>query len=68
MTIEPIRSDDNLRRALRRLEKIFLAVEGPPQGDPRRFRHFVVVTRDTLNVADTAARVDPSCASPAKRQ
>ena len=35
MTIEPIRSDDALRRALRRLEKNFQAVEGTPQADER---------------------------------
>ena len=35
MTIKPIRNDDDLRRALRRLEKIFQAVEGTPQADER---------------------------------
>lgn len=35
MAIEPIRSNDALRRALRRLEKIFQAVEGTPQADER---------------------------------
>lgn len=35
MTIKPIRKDDDLRRALRRLEKIFQAAEGTPQADER---------------------------------
>lgn len=35
MTIKPIRSDDDLRRAFRRLEKIFQAAEGTPQADER---------------------------------
>ena len=35
MTIKPIRNDDDLRRAFRRLEKIFQAVEGTPQADER---------------------------------
>lgn len=35
MTVKPIRNDDDLRRAFRRLEKIFQAVEGTPQADER---------------------------------
>ncbi len=35
MTIKPIRNDDDLRRAFRRLEKIFQAAEGTPQADER---------------------------------
>ncbi len=35
MTIKPIRNDDDLRRAFRRLEKIFQAEEGTPQADER---------------------------------
>ena len=35
MTIKPIRNDDDLRRAFRRLEKIFQAVEGTSQADER---------------------------------
>jgi len=35
MTIKPIRNDDDLRRAFRRLEEIFQAVEGTAQGDER---------------------------------
>lgn len=35
MTIKPIRNDDDLRRTFRRLEKIFQAAEGTPQGDER---------------------------------
>ena len=35
MTIKPIRNDDDLRRAFRRLERIFQAVEGTPQADER---------------------------------
>ena len=35
MTIEPIRSDEDLRRAFRHLEKVFQAGEGTPQADER---------------------------------
>ncbi|MBS0325427.1 MAG: transcriptional regulator [Proteobacteria bacterium] len=35
MTIKPIRNDENLRRAFRRLEKVFQAEEGTPQADER---------------------------------
>lgn len=35
MTIRPIRSDDDLRKALRRLETIFQAAEGTAQADER---------------------------------
>ncbi|MCK7494339.1 MAG: hypothetical protein MZW92_26495 [Comamonadaceae bacterium] len=35
MTIKPIRNDDDLRRAFRRLEKVFQAAEGTPQADER---------------------------------
>lgn len=35
MTIKPIRNDDDLKRAFRRLEQIFQAVEGSPQSDER---------------------------------
>ena len=35
MTIKPIRNDDDPRRAFRRLEKIFQAVEGTSQADER---------------------------------
>jgi HTH-type transcriptional regulator/antitoxin HigA len=35
MTIKPIRSDDDLRKALRRLETIFQAAEGTAQADER---------------------------------
>ena len=33
MNIEPIRSDDDLRAALRRLEALFQADEGTPEAD-----------------------------------
>ena len=33
MTIKPIRNDEGLRRAFRRLEKVFQAEEGTPQAD-----------------------------------
>lgn len=35
MTIKPIRTDDDLRKVFRRLEKIFQAEEGTPQADER---------------------------------
>ena len=35
MTIKPIRSDEDLRRAFRHLEKVFQAGEGTPQADER---------------------------------
>jgi HTH-type transcriptional regulator / antitoxin HigA len=35
MTIKPIRNDDDLKPAFRRLEKIFKAVGGSPQSDER---------------------------------
>ena len=35
MTIKPIRTDDDLQRAFKRLEKIFQAEEGTPQADER---------------------------------
>jgi HTH-type transcriptional regulator/antitoxin HigA len=35
MTIKPIRSDEDLRRAFRRLEKVFQAEEDTPQADER---------------------------------
>jgi len=35
MTIKPIRNDEDLKRAFRRLEKIFQAEEGTPQADER---------------------------------
>ena len=35
MTIKPIRNDDDLKRAFRRLEKIFQAGEGSAQADER---------------------------------
>ena len=35
MTIRPIRTDEDLQRAFRRLEKIFQAGEGTPQADER---------------------------------
>ena len=35
MTIRPIRSDDDLKKVFRRLEKIFQAEEGTPQADER---------------------------------
>ncbi len=35
MSIKPIRNDDDLQRAFRRLEKIFQANEGTPQADER---------------------------------
>ena len=35
MTIKPIRNDEDLRRAFRRLEKVFQAAEGTPQADER---------------------------------
>lgn len=35
MTIRPIRNDDDLRRAFRRLEKVFQAEEGSAQADER---------------------------------
>ena len=35
MTIKPIRNDEDLRRACRRLEKVFQAEEGTPQADER---------------------------------
>jgi len=35
MTIKPIRTDDDLKKVLRRLEKIFQADEGTPQADER---------------------------------
>jgi len=35
MTIEPIRNDEDLRRALRRLENVFQAEEGTAQADER---------------------------------
>lgn len=33
MTIQPIRNDDGLRAAFARLESIFQAKEGTPEGD-----------------------------------
>lgn len=41
MTIEPIRNDEDLRRAFRRLEKVFQAEEGTAQAD----EHDVLITR-----------------------
>jgi HTH-type transcriptional regulator/antitoxin HigA len=35
VTIKPIRSDEDLRRAFRRLEKVFQAEEGTAQADER---------------------------------
>ena len=35
MTIKPIRTDDDLQRAFKRLDKIFQAEEGTPQADER---------------------------------
>ena len=35
MTIKPIRSDEDLQRAFKRLEKIFQAEEGTPPADER---------------------------------
>ena len=35
MTIKPIRNDDDLKKAFRRLEKIFQAKEGTAQADER---------------------------------
>ncbi len=35
MNIKPIRCDEDLRRAFKRLEKIFQAEEGTPQADER---------------------------------
>ena len=35
MTVEPIRNDDDLRRAFIRLESIFQAEEGTPQAGER---------------------------------
>jgi len=35
MSIKPIRTDDDLQRAFKRLEKIFQAEEGTPQADER---------------------------------
>jgi len=35
MTIRPIRNDEDLRRAFRRLEKVFQAEEGSAQADER---------------------------------
>lgn len=35
MTIKPIRNDEDLRRAFRRLEKVFQAEESMPQADER---------------------------------
>ena len=35
MTIKPIRNDDDLKKVLRRLEKIFQAEEGTAQADER---------------------------------
>jgi len=35
MTIKPIRNDDDLKKAFRRLEKIFQAPEGTAQADER---------------------------------
>jgi HTH-type transcriptional regulator/antitoxin HigA len=35
MTIRPIRNDDDLRRAFRRLETVFQAAEGTAQADER---------------------------------
>lgn len=35
MTIEPIRNDEDLRRAFRRLENVFQAEEGTAQADER---------------------------------
>lgn len=35
MTIKPIRNDDDLKRAFRRLERIFQAEEGTAQADER---------------------------------
>ena len=35
MTIKPIRNDDDLKRAFRRLEKVFQAAEGTAQADER---------------------------------
>ena len=35
MTIKPIRNDDDLQRAFKRLEKIFQAEEGTSQADER---------------------------------
>ncbi|MCO5121023.1 MAG: transcriptional regulator [Burkholderiaceae bacterium] len=35
MTIKPIRNDDDLKKAFRRLEKIFQAEEGTAQADER---------------------------------
>jgi HTH-type transcriptional regulator/antitoxin HigA len=35
MTTKPIRTDEDLRRALRRLEKVFQAAEGSAQADER---------------------------------
>ena len=35
MTIKPIRNDDDLKRAFRRLEKVFQAEEGTAQADER---------------------------------
>ncbi len=35
MTIKPIRNDDDLKKALRRLEKVFQAEDGTAQADER---------------------------------
>ena len=35
MTMRPIRNDEDLRRALKRMEKIFHAAEGTSQADER---------------------------------
>jgi len=35
MTIKPIRNEDDLKQAFRRLEAIFQAAEGSPQADER---------------------------------
>lgn len=35
MTMRPIRNDEDLRRALKRMEKVFHAAEGTSQADER---------------------------------
>ena len=47
MTMRPIRNDDDLRRALKRMEKVFHAAEGTSQADERD----VLVTRGLLDAS-----------------
>ena len=71
MNIKPIRNDDDLRAAFKRLEKVYQAQAGTPQADEMEIlvtlieayehKHFPIGLVDPVEAARTTMKSNPTC-------